>query len=306
MANRAPAGDPAQRLPWILLSVVVLLVVIGLLAYFANQRGNNVTLNIEGTPSAVARSPSVGPPPTLVAPTLPPSQPTTTPAPSPTPLPSPTAAPTPVPPTAPPKPAAAGSPAPPAAAAPAPTAAPPAQATAPAAAPASPPPTQPSPTPFAGQVSAAGGSGNTRTDLQSAFGNPTGETPDHLVVFRKDNTEYHVEFVPDLNGRAATIVELPPQGAQPWTQEAAIAEARKLLPRDVQPPNAQPEGNNQFVVQHFTSQSLAQALGSDAFTAVNAQPGEMMAVYARDQSGRITRIIVGIGSDPNALLSRGR
>jgi hypothetical protein len=166
----------------------------------------------------------------------------------------------------------------------------------------------PSPTAFSGQVSNAGGLGNTRQDLQSAFGNPTGETPEHLVVFRKDNLEYHVAFEPDLNGRAALIVVLPPQNAQPWTLEAAMAEARKLLPRDAQPPNPQPEGNDQFVVQHFTSQTLARALGDEVFTAAGAQPGEMSVVYARDaaQGGRITRIVLGVGNDPNALLSRGR
>src|SRR6266542_110783 len=301
MATRPPASDPNQRLPWIILGVVVLLVVIGLLAYFASQR-SGVTLSIEGTPSAVARG-TVGPPPTLSAPTLPPSQPTTTPPPAPTPVPTKPAAPTAVPTLVPPKPVAEASPA---AGAPAATA-PPAAAPAPAA-PQPTQPAQPTPTPFAGQVSNPGGMGNTRADLQTAYGNPTGETPDHLVVFRKDNLEYHVGLAPDLNGRAILVVELPGQGAQPWTPEAAMAEARQLLPKDVQPPSPAAEGGDQFIVQRFTSQSLAQALGDEPFTAVQAQPGQLLGVYARDpnQGGRITRIVVGIGNDPGALLNRGR
>jgi hypothetical protein len=145
--------------------------------------------------------------------------------------------------------------------------------------------------------------GNTRQDLQAALGSPTGETPDHLVVFRKDNIEYHVDLAPDLNGRVTLIVEIP---TQPLTLDAAMTEARRFLPRDAQPPSPPPEGNDQFVAQRFTSQSLAQALGPDPFAAANARPGEMLAVYARDPSGRITRIVIGIGSDPGALLNRGR
>src|SRR5438067_11460925 len=98
MATRPPINEPSQRLPWIVLGLVVLLVVIGFLAYFANQR-SGVTLSIEGTPSAVARSASPSPPSTLAPPTLPPSKPTTTTPPAPTPVPTavPTAAPTPPP-----------------------------------------------------------------------------------------------------------------------------------------------------------------------------------------------------------------
>jgi hypothetical protein len=289
-------------MPWIVMAVVVLLVVIGIIAYFATQR-SGVTVSIEGTPTAnpVAKPASPGPPPTLAAPTLPPSQPTTTPAPTPTAAPTttPPPAPTAPPPTAAPKPAAQQ--ASPVAAAPAPTAAAPAQPAQPT--PPSQPTPPPSPTPFAGQVSNAGGIGNTRADLQTALGAPAGETPEHLVVFRKDNLEYHVDLAPDLNGRVTLIVEIP---QQPMTLEAAMAEARKMLPRDVQPPSPQPEGNDQFVAQRFTSQMLAQALGAEPFAAVQAQPGEMLAVYARDAGGRITRIVVGIGSDPSALLNRGR
>ncbi|HET6315025.1 MAG TPA: hypothetical protein VFG86_01110 [Chloroflexota bacterium] len=315
MAGPAPGSEePAQRLPWILIGVIVLLVAIGFVAYFANQR-NAVTLSVEGTPSAVARAAgTAGPPPTLIAPTLPPSQPTTTPVPSATaiptttPAPAPTALPT-TPPAATtistvalPKPIAQASPA---ANATVPAATP--QTTVqPAAEPTQPPTSIPTATPFAGQVADLGGLGNTRADLQSAYGAPVGETPDALVVFRKQPLEYHVGLQPDLNGRAALILVVPGQ-QQPWTTEGAMAEARKLLPKDSQPPSAPAEGNNQFIVQRFASQSLAQALGEDVFRTAQAQPGEFLVVYARDpSSGRITRFVIGVGSDPAALLNRAR
>ena len=159
------------------------------------------------------------------------------------------------------------------------------------------------PTPFAGQVANAGGLGNTRSDVDAALGPPTGETPDHLVAYRKNNVEYHVGFAPDLNGRAALIVELP---QQPLALEQAQAEGHKLLPKDAQPPNATAEGNNQFAVERYTSQTLAQALPPETFAANRGQPGQFLIVYARDQQGRIMRIILGPGNDPNALMNEGR
>jgi hypothetical protein len=160
-----------------------------------------------------------------------------------------------------------------------------------------------SPTAFSGQVAPAGGLGNTRSDLDAAYGPPPGETPEHLVVYRKAPFEYHVRFVPDPNGRAE-LIGVQPQNGQALTLEAAQAEMRKLLPRDAQPPNPQPEGSNEFVVERYTSQLLSQALGPPS----GAQPGQFMLVYARDpnQGGRITRAVAGIGNDPNALLTAAR
>ena len=183
----------------------------------------------------------------------------------------------------------------------APTEAPPQLATSPTPASAAPP----SPTPFAGQVANAGGIGNTRADVDAAFGAPAGETPDHLVVYRKNNYEFHVRYVPDINGRAALIVELPQQSGQAVPLEQAQSEAHKLLPKDAQPPTPAPEGNNQFVVERFTSQSLAQALPPETFSANGGTPGQLTIVYARDAQGRITRWVVGPGNDPNALLNQG-
>jgi hypothetical protein len=274
---------------------------------------------------ARAGTSSPGPPATLVPPTLPASAtlaPTATPVPpSPTPVP---ATPTPAPPTQPPPsptpPPAQAAPPPGQAAPPTPATPPPAAAgaaTPTSAAPAQPTPATPiapaspaagaTPTPSLGQIANPGGLGNTRADVDAAYGPPTGETPEHLVIYRKNNVEYHVGFVPDPQGRAALIVELPQQG-QSFALEQAMAEAGKLLPKDAQPPNPPPEGNERFVVERYMSQSLAQALPANVFAAGNGQPGQFMAVYVRDaqQQARITRIILGPGNDAQALITLGQ
>jgi hypothetical protein len=259
-------------MPWILVGLIVLLVLLGFLAYVANQP-SSLAVSATATPTAGALR-AASPSPT--------SLPTATPAATSTALPTATSAPT-----SPPTVAATHAPAPPST---------PGQAA-----------SAPSATAFSGQVAGAGGLGNTRADLQAAYGAPVGETPDHLVVFRKDPVEYHVDFAPDPNGRAVLIVAVPGAQQQPWTQDAAMAEARKLLPLDAQPPSAPAEGNNEFVAQRFTSQSLARALGDQPVAAAQAQPGDFLVVYARDpSSGRITRFVVGVGDDPSALLNRGR
>jgi len=312
---RPEPAEPSNRWPWIALAGGILVIVIAVVAFYANRPASNVNITLTPNPAAASGSPS--PPPTLVPPTQPPSAslaPTATPLPATaTPLPSATPAPrpTPLPPaaqTAVPVAVQAASPAPgagqpgtaaPPAAAP-PAAAPPAAAP-PAAAPtvvaAAQPQPSPSPTPFNGQVSAGGGLGNTSADLQAAYGAPVGQTSNNLVVYRKNNFEYHVQLVPDLNGRAAVIVEMPVQQTPALTLQQAQAEAHRLLPKDAQPPNATPEGNNQFVVERYTSQTLAQALPA-------AGGGQFLIVYVKDQSGNnITRWILGAGNDPNALLS---
>jgi hypothetical protein len=167
-------------------------------------------------------------------------------------------------------------------------------------------PTQaPSPTPFAGQVSAGGGLGNTRSDIDAAYGAPSGQTPNGLVVFRKNNFEYHVALVPDLNGRASVIAQVPIQTAQLPGLQQAQSEAHRLLPRDAQPPNASAEGNNQFVLERYTSQTLAQALPPQSFSPGGGQPGSFLIVYVKDASGNISRWILGPGNDPNALIAQG-
>jgi len=125
-------------------------------------------------------------------------------------------------------------------------------------------------------------------------------------VYRKNNFEYHVGYVPDPNGRAALIVELPQATATPVALQQAQTEAHRLLPRDVQPPNPPSEGNDQFAVERYTSQLLAQALPSETFAANNGQSGQLLIVYVKDAQARITRWIVGPGNDPNALINQGR
>ena len=306
MSVRPPAaepiepGEPSNRWPWVALALGVLIVVIAVAFFFFN-RSRTVNVTVEGTPTVNAIAKVVSPvPPTLVPPTLPASAtlaPTATALPSATPPPpTPSAVPAP---TQPPAPTQAQSPTQPPAAQPTP----PPVTSAPTAAPAA-----ASPPPFAGQVANSGGLGNPRADLDAAYGAAAGETPEHLVVYRKNNFEYHVGFVPDPNGRAALIVELPQANAQPWTLQQAQAEGHKLVPKDAQPPNPPAEGNDQFVVERYTSQALAQALPAQAFTANKGQPGQFLAVYVKDspQGTRITRIILGPGNDPQALLSQGR
>jgi hypothetical protein len=337
--------EPSNRWPWIALALGLLVIAVGVGVFLFNRQ-RSVNITVEGTPTlpAVARAASPGPPPTLVPPTLPPSAtlaPTATPLPSPTAPPTPTAQPTvPPPPAAPPAPTqppaaptplpaaaapanpAAGQPGPanPPAAQPAPTSPPAAPPSSPGGQPTPPPaaanpaPTQaaapsapPSPTPFAGQLANAGGFGNTRADFDSTYGPPAGETPEHLVVYRKNNMELHVSFVSDPSSRAALLVEMPqPQtNASPFTIESATSEAHRLLPRDAQPPNPPQEGNDQFVVERYTSQLLAQALPAGAN---GGQPGQLMVVYVRDpaQPNRISRFIIGPGNDPQALVNQGR
>ncbi len=307
-------GEPSNRWPWVALAAGTLVVVLAV-AIFLFNRQNAVTINVQGTltPNPVARAGTASPPPTLVPPTLQPSAslvPTATPAATPTPVPAPTQPPTP-------PPTQVGAAAPPTPPAQAPTAAPPvagavatgtslpaAQAPTPTAAPTTPA----SPTPFAGQVANAGGLGNTRADLDAAYGGPTGETADNLVVYRKNAVEYHVAFAPDINGRSALVSAMPQPGTTPTPMALSDAQAaaHRLLPKDAQPPNPQPEGNDQFVVERYTSQTLAQALPPDAFSRYGGQPGQLMIVYAKDAQGRVTRWVLGLGNDANALLNAGR
>ncbi|MGI9148669.1 MAG: hypothetical protein ACR2IK_19335 [Chloroflexota bacterium] len=326
-------GEPSNRWPWLALGLGVLIIGAAV-AFFLLNRQSTVNVSVAGAPTqsavaAAAATPTFGASPTSVPPTVPPSPtlaPTATLAPSPTQVATPTALPAPtspppaaaVPPTEPPAPTQVAQPAQAAATEPSAPAQPP-QPT--ASAPATPPPAAPTPpasaptptsapTAFAGQVAGAGGSGNTRADLDAAYGPPAGETPDRLAVYRKGNFEYHAGFVPDPSGRAAVLVGISQAGQapQPLTLEQATAEAHRLLPRDAQPQNPQQEGNPQFVVERYTSQMLAQALPASVFASNKGQPGQFLVVYVRDaaQSTRISRFIIGPGTDPNALAAQAR
>jgi LPXTG-site transpeptidase (sortase) family protein len=152
----------------------------------------------------------------------------------------------------------------------------------------------PAPTPYAGEPSLAGGLGNTRVNLEKSFGYATGETSGRLVVFRQQGAEVHVRFSPDPP-RAALVAFVPSGGL---SFDAAVSQARKLFPSDTQPRSAGPEGNPSFVVERFTSQSLARAL---------ALPnGDFSVIYAKDARGSITSIVLTPGDDIDAALKLSR
>jgi sortase family protein len=152
----------------------------------------------------------------------------------------------------------------------------------------------PVPTPYAGEPSLAGGIGNTRPNLEKAFGQATGETTDRLVVFRQPDAEVHVRFSPDPP-RATVLAYLPKTSL---SFDAAVQEARKLFPPDTQPISDGPEGNSEFIVERFSSSSLAQAL--------RLASGEFSVVYTRDGKGNVTSIVVGPGNDLDTLLATVR
>ncbi len=159
-------------------------------------------------------------------------------------------------------------------------------------------------TPAAGQVSPPGGLGNTEEDVQAADGPPTGETPRGLVVYRKASTEYRVGYTVAPR-RSLLVAQVPPQNA-PMTFDAARAASRNLIPFDTQPRAPQPEGNSQFIVERFTSPSLAHVVPPGLVGEVGVSPGDFVIAYARNGQGAITRIVVGAGDDPNALLDRSQ
>jgi LPXTG-site transpeptidase (sortase) family protein len=150
------------------------------------------------------------------------------------------------------------------------------------------------PTPYAGEPALPGGIGNTRIDLEKAFGAATGETSGKLVVFRQPGRDYHVQFTPDPP-RAAMVAEwLTP----PLSFDAAVRESRKLFPSDTRPAADAPEGNSQFIVERFSSASLAEALGLTS--------GDFSVIYTRDPRGAITSIVLGLGDDFDALIAQSR
>jgi LPXTG-site transpeptidase (sortase) family protein len=152
----------------------------------------------------------------------------------------------------------------------------------------------PVPTPYAGEPALPGGLGNSRANLEHAFGYASGETGGKLVVFRQADSELHVRLTPDP--RRATLIALFPR--TPLTFDAAVAQGRKLFPSDSVPTAVSPEGNGQFIVEHFASASLAQAL--------SLASGEFSVVYTRDANGQITSIVLAPVDDPEALIAASR
>ena len=159
--------------------------------------------------------------------------------------------------------------------------------------------------PANGQVSAPGGLGNTRADLEAAYGAPTGETPiNHLVVFRKDSTEYRAEFVPIGSASRGPCCRRFRRRTTTLQASQAQAEARRLAPLDAQPRGGTAEGNQEFAVERFTSAALGRALPPEVFEQARGQPGDFIVVYVRNAQGAISRLGVAAGDDVDAVRSR--
>jgi sortase (surface protein transpeptidase) len=163
---------------------------------------------------------------------------------------------------------------------------------------------EPTPTPEAtpiptvapiGEIGPLGGLGNTWADLTTAYGQPRGESGfEKPMLYQKGSLQFLVRYSPDPP-RASLIAETPPPGAR-LSLPAAMAEARKLLPSDTHARASAPEGNDQLVAERLRSDLLGRVL--------SAEPGDFLAVYAREKDGRISRIVVGLGDDPGELLRR--
>jgi LPXTG-site transpeptidase (sortase) family protein len=156
------------------------------------------------------------------------------------------------------------------------------------------PTSTPVPTPYAAEPSLPGGLGNTRVNLEKTFGYATGETSSRLVVFHQPNFGVEVRFSPDPP-RSRLVAEYP---TSHLGFDAAVRQARTLFPSDAQPTTGGPEGNSQFVVEHFTSATLAQALGLSS--------GDFSVIYTKDPSGAISSIVVAPGSDIDAIVTAAR
>jgi hypothetical protein len=289
-------------MPWILLGVggLAILAVIG--AIFAMRRGSdqiNVSVAsqatstpvVVGVPVTVVVTPTSGPP-TLVIPT--PTREIVTRVVTAEPKAPPTAA-VAAPPAAPAGGGQAG-----AQANPTPTRPPATVESAPpkpaAAAPTAPP--KPTAQPFRGEVSPSGGLANSRTSFDGAYGGPTGETPSGLVVYQRAPREYQVLFSPDPpRGLLVAVRTLP--GMATLSLDQARDLARGVLPNDAQRRTAQPEGNQQFVVERYHSNTLAQALPDDLTREWGGQAGDLVVIFLRSASNpdQIDRVIVAIGDN---------
>jgi hypothetical protein len=166
----------------------------------------------------------------------------------------------------------------------------------------------PMPTPVVPmQISAPGGLANTDADLSAAWRAPVGESPSGLAVYHpgsgSNTTEHRAQLadVPAGARRALVVANVFPT-TSPLTFEAAVAQSRTLFPKDTQPRDAGPEGNQQFVVERFTSPNLAATLPPEWFADRQGQPGDFIVVYGRRSDGRIAFFAVGVGDDAERLL----
>jgi hypothetical protein len=293
--DEEPSSRLAGRMPWILLGIggLAILAVVG--AIVAMRRGNdqvNVSVAnqatstpaVVGVPVTVVVTPTSGPP-TLVIPT--PTREVVTMVVTAEPK-APPAAAVAAPPSAPGNGSQAGAQANPTPTRPA-TAAAPATATM---------PPKPTAQPFRGEVSPSGGLANSRTSFEGAYGAPTGETPSGLVVYQRAPREFQVLFSPDPV-RAILVAARTLPGMATLSLDQARDVAHGILPNDAQRPTAQPEGNQQFVVERYHSNTLAQALPDDLAREWGGQAGDLVAIFQRSASdpGHIDRVIVAIGDN---------
>ena len=165
----------------------------------------------------------------------------------------------------------------------------------------------PTPAPKLAQLSPPGGLGNTDSNLASAFGPPRGESADKLAVYpaHDQHLEQRAQLVEVPSSplrRAVLVAAIPPSGS-PLPFEDAVRLSRSLLPNDTQPRAAGPDGNPRFVVERFTSPSLAALLPPEWFADRQAQPGDFLVVYARRPDGRVASFVVGVGDTPDTLLA---
>jgi LPXTG-site transpeptidase (sortase) family protein len=169
-----------------------------------------------------------------------------------------------------------------------------------------PTPVPPTPTPAPPrpvvQIAGPGGLGNTDADLAKAFGAPVGEASGGLVVYHANSVEYRAAFTDTTDPparRAAMIGRVP---ARPMSLDDARKEAQALLPKDAVRRGSAPEGNSKFVVERYTSPSLADAIPPQGYAEGESDPGDFLVVYTRMPDGRITDIVVGLGNDAEGLL----
>jgi hypothetical protein len=165
-------------------------------------------------------------------------------------------------------------------------------------------PLTPVPTPdaaAAASVGAAGeavGLGAARATLDASLGPPLGETPDKLVVYRKGATEFHVAFTP-YPPRAERITLLPVVREVGLSIPTAVQQAHAQFPTDAAPRSQGPDGPPGLIVERFVSTVLANALSDSSR---DGEPGDFVAVYARDPSGQVTRVVIAAGDDPDAAM----
>jgi hypothetical protein len=144
------------------------------------------------------------------------------------------------------------------------------------------------------RISSPGGLGNLDNDLVTAFGAPTGQSPRGLAVYQHAG-EHRADIT---SGRATLVAAVAPTSA-PWTLDTAKRMSVGMLPKDAQPRGNGPEGNAQFVVEHYSSADAARV-----FPDSTSPPGDLVVVYKRKPDGHISYVAVALGDDPNAAMAK--